>query len=107
MKSLFSTDLLGILQELTPQVLAGKNLTALLGAGAISMEVRKATQELMIPYRLALLESKRQGFVSKARYQKIQDAYTNFVRSILSYVFDTPTSQKLAEEETPEKEEVK
>jgi hypothetical protein len=99
MKSLFTTDLLGIMQELTPQILSGKNINALLGASALSVQIRKNCQELMIPYRLALMENKRQGFVSKARYQKIQEAYTKFVNSILDYVFNTPTSQKLKEEE--------
>ena len=75
MKSLFTQDLLGILQELTPQVVdSGKNLNALLGASSLGVEVRKATQKLQIPYRMALLESKKSGFVSKARYQKIQEA---------------------------------
>ena len=99
MKSLFTTDLLGIMQEITGQILSGKNINALLGASALSVQIRKNCQELMIPYRLALMENKRQGFVSKARYQKIQEAYTKFVNSILDYVFNTPTSQKLKEEE--------
>lgn len=99
MKSLFTTDLLGIMQELTPQILSGKNINALLGASSLGVQVRKSCQALMVPYRLALLENKRQGFVSKARYQKIQEAYTEFVKSVLNYVFETPTSQKLIEEE--------
>jgi len=99
MKSLFTTDLLGIMQEISPLVIKGKNLNALLGASSLGVEVRKAAQSLQIPYRLAMLESARNGFVSKARYQKIQEAYTEFVKSVLNYVFETPTSQKLVEEE--------
>lgn len=99
MKSLFMTDLLGILQEVTPLVIQGKNLAALLGSGSLSAEVRKSTQELQLPLRLAMLENKRQNFVSKARYQKIQDAYQKFTSSIISYVFETPTGQRLVEEE--------
>ena len=103
MKSLFTQDLLGILQELTPQVVdSGKNLNALLGASSLGVEVRKATQKLQIPYRMALLESKKSGFVSKARYQKIQEAYNEFVKAVLDYVFETPTTQKLKEEEEEE-----
>ena len=103
MKSLFAQDLLGILQELTPQVVnSGKNLNALLGASSLGVEVRKATQKLQIPFRLALMESKKSGFVSKARYQKIQEAYNEFVKAVLDYVFETPTNQKLKEEEEEE-----
>ena len=103
MKSLFTQDLLGILQEITPQVVNnGKNLNALLGASSLGVEVRKATQKLQIPFRLALMESKKSGFVSKTRYQKIQEAYNEFVKAVLDYVFETPTNQKLKEEEEEE-----
>ena len=103
MKSLFTQDLLGILQEITPQVVNnGKNLNALLGASSLGVEVRKATQKLQIPFRLALMESKKSGFVSKSRYQKIQEAYNEFVKAVLEYVFETPTNQKLKEEEEEE-----
>lgn len=103
MKSLFAQDLLGILQELTPQIVnSGKNLNALLGASSLGVEVRKAAQKLQIPFRLALMESKKSGFVSKTRYQKIQEAYNEFVKAVLDYVFETPTNQKLKEEEEEE-----
>lgn len=54
---------------------------------------------------MALLESKKSGFVSKARYQKIQEAYNEFVKAVLDYVFETPTTQKLKEEEEEENEQ--
>lgn len=102
MKSLFATDILGIMQELTPSIITGKNLNSLLGSSALSVSVRKATQSLMIPYRMAMQENVRQGFVSKARYQKIQEAYTEFIKSLIDYVFGTPVNQKLKEEEEEE-----
>lgn len=99
MKSLFTTDLIGIMQEISPMIIQGKNLNALLGASSLGVEVRKAAQNMQIPYRLAMMENSRSGFVSKMRYQKIQEAYTEFVKSILRYVFETPTTQRLVEEE--------
>jgi hypothetical protein len=105
MKSLFVTDLLGILQEVTPLVIQGKNLSALLGSSSLSAEVRKSSQELQQPLRLAMLENKRQNFVSKVRYQKIQEAYQKFTKSILDYIFNTPTNQTLREEKVEEDKE--
>jgi hypothetical protein len=99
MKSLFTTDLIGIMQEITPLILQGKNINSLLGASSLGKEVRQAATELQMPYKMALAESKKQGFVSKVRYQKIQDAYQNFTKAILDYVFNTPTNQNLKEEE--------
>ena len=51
------------------------------------------------------MENSRSGFVSKMRYQKIQEAYTEFVKSILRYVFETPTSVNLKEEEEDKNEQ--
>jgi len=99
MKSLFTTDLIGIMQEISPMIIQGKNLNALLGASSLGVEVRKAAQNMQIPYKLAMMENSKNGFVSKMRYQKIQEAYTEFVKSILRYVFETPTGQRLIEEE--------
>jgi hypothetical protein len=105
MKSLFTTDLIGIMQEISPMIIQGKNLNALLGASSLGVEVRKAAQNMQIPYRLAMMENSRSGFVSKMRYQKIQEAYTEFVKSILRYVFETPTSVNLKEEEEDKNEQ--
>jgi hypothetical protein len=54
---------------------------------------------MQLPLRMALQENQKNGFVSKARYQKIQAAYNDFIKSILEYVFSTPVNQKLKEEE--------
>ncbi len=99
MKSLFASDILDILKTLTPLVLKGKNLNSLLNAGSLGVEVRKATQALFIPYKQALMEVSRQGFVSKARYSKITAAYSDFIRALQDYVFGTPVDKKLVEEE--------
>jgi hypothetical protein len=104
MKSLFTTDLLGIMQEITPLVMQGKNINSLLGASSLGKEVRQAVTELQVPYRMALMESRKSGFVSKVRYQKIQEAYQKFTQAILDYVFNTPTSQTLIKEDEEDKE---
>lgn len=87
MKSLFASDVLNIMQVVTPLVLEGKNLVTLLNAGALGSEVRKACQEMYMPYKLALTEAKKLGYVSKQRYQKIQAAYTTFIAALQDYVF--------------------
>ena len=87
MKSLFAGDVLEIMKTVTPLVLEGKNLMTLLNAGALGVQVRKACQEMYVPYKQALMEVSKQGFVSKNRYSKITLAYTNFIRSLQDYVF--------------------
>jgi hypothetical protein len=59
----------------------------LLNAGSLGVQVRKACQNMYIPYRQALQEVSKQGFVSKNRYSKITAAYAEFIRSLQDYVF--------------------
>lgn len=103
MKSLFASDVLNIMGVVTPQVLQGKNVVTLLNAGAMGPEVRKACQALQMPYRMALQENKKIGYISKMRYQKIQESYTEFISALQNYVFGTAPLE--IDEETNEEED--
>lgn len=87
MKSLFASDVLNIMSVVTPLVLEGKSLVTLLNAGAMGTEVRKACQTMQMPYKLALQENKKMGYISKMRYQKIQESYVDFISALQDYVF--------------------
>lgn len=103
MKSLFASDVLNIMGVVTPQVLQGKNVVTLLNAGAMGPEVRKACQALQMPYRMALQENKKIGYISKMRYQKIQESYTEFISALQNYVFGAAPLE--IDEETNEEED--
>ena len=104
LKGLFTSDVLYVLQKITPDVIAGKPLSTLLGAGALGKDVRQAAQKLQIPFRMAMNEAKKQGFVSKMRYQKLQSAYMEFINSLLNDVF-TNSSEIPSEEDLAKKDE--
>lgn len=104
LKGLFTSDVLYVLQKITPDVIAGKPLSTLLGAGALGKDVRQAAQKLQIPFRMAMNEAKKQGFVSKVRYQKLQGAYMEFINSLLNDVF-TNKSEIPSEEEVVDETE--
>lgn len=105
MKSLFASDVLGIMQVVTPMVLEGKNLVTLLNAGALGVEVRKASQAMFIPYKQALAEAEKLGYVSKNKYQAIQTAYTTFIKALQNFVFGTSSTTVV--EDVKEEEEAK
>ncbi len=90
LKGMFTNDILFVIQRISPQVIQGKSLMALLGAGALGKNVRQAAQKLQIPYRFAFNELTKQGFVSKNRYQKLQTAYMEFINSLCDEVFNNP-----------------
>jgi hypothetical protein len=108
LRALFTSDVLYILNLITPEIIKGKQINTLLGCSAVSKTARIEAQKLQIPLRMAMLESKRQGFVSKVRYQKLQEAYLSFIRGLMEDVFgsnepipetpDTETEENNAEE---------
>ena len=87
LRALFTSDILYILNLITPEIIKGKQINTLLGCSAVSKTARIESQKLQIPLRMAMLESNRQGFVSKVRYQKLQEAYLSFVKGLMEDVF--------------------
>ncbi len=101
LKSLFITDLLDIVKTIAPEIEKGKQINTLLGASTLGKNVRVAAQKLQLPFRMSMTEIKKNGYPSKMRYQKIQDAYLEFVNSICSEVFGTSSTlpEDLSEED--------
>lgn len=104
LKSLFTSDVLMILREIHPDILAGKQIATLLGASSLGKTTRLAAQKLQIPYKLATKEVEKSGMLSKPRFQKLQEAYTEFINSMISEVFGE-TSNLPQTKEVPEEEE--
>lgn len=92
-KSLFVSDIMNIMNSITPEVMAGKQINTLLGLSAFGKELRLAGQELQIPYRMAMNEEKKTGAVTKMRYQKIQEAYNKFIHALIDHVFGDRNKQ--------------
>lgn len=87
LRGLFVSDIMNIMNTITPEVLRGKQINTLLGLSAFGKELRVAGSALQLPYRLAMKEEERIGAPSKKRYQDIQKAYNEFVKALLNYVF--------------------
>lgn len=103
MKSLFTTDVLDIMKTITPDILKGKQIATLIGASSLGKNVRLAAQKLQIPFRMAFQEESKQKYISKNRYQKIQDAYIEFTKSLIEEVFGVaPIVNENGEEEVEE-----
>lgn len=97
LKSLFTSDVLLLLNNIQDQILAGKQLNTLLGCSSISKNARILGQNLQIPLRYAYVEVRKQGFLSKMRYQKLQTAYMNFIAGLINDVFG-PNPEPIQEE---------
>lgn len=91
LKSLFTTDVLTIIKEITPMILQGKQINALIGASSLGKGPRQAAQALQIPFRMAMKEAQKMGYLTKMRYEKLQSHYMDFVNALIDDVFGNPT----------------
>lgn len=98
LKSMLNAEVLMILNRCTNQVIEGKQINTLLGTSSISKNLRVAGQALQLPLRQAHLEARKQGYVTKMRYQKLQAAYLEFTKAVIEDVFG-PDSDKMNLEE--------
>lgn len=99
LKSLFTSDVLMILREIHPDILAGKQISTILGASSLGKATRLASQKLQIPYKLATKEVEKSGMLSKPRFQKLQEAYFEFINSMISEVFNEGPGKENEKEE--------
>lgn len=91
LKSLFTTDVLCIMKEITPMILQGKQINALIGASSLGKGPRTAAQTLQIPFRMAMKEAQKMGYLTKMRYEKLQKHYMDFVNALIEDVFGNST----------------
>lgn len=101
LKSLFTTDILDIMKSIYPDIMKGKVINTLLGASSLGKSVRLASQQLQIPFKMAMQEQEKSGYISKSRYQKIQDAYLEFTNSLIEEVFGNPEPQSELDNNEP------
>ena len=88
LKSMLSNEVLYVLNRVSDDIITkNKQLNTLIGASSISRNLRLACQNLQMVYRMAGIEARKQGFVSKIRYQRLQAAYGDFVNAVLDEVF--------------------
>lgn len=98
LKSLFTSDILMILRQIHPEILQGKQISTLLGASSLGKATRMAAQKLQIPYKLASKEVEKSGMLSKPRFAKLQEAYSEFITSMIDEVFGGSTKPVAVEE---------
>lgn len=87
LKNLFTSDVMAIMNVITPDIIKGKQINTMLGLSALSKELRLAGQKLSPQMRLGLNEEKKRGAVSPNRYKMLSSAYNEFIDALLKYVF--------------------
>lgn len=98
LKSMLNSEVLMILNQCTDQVIEGKQINTLLGLSSLGKTYREAGQKLQMPLRMAHMEARRQGFVTKVKYQKLQEAYINFTHAVLDDVFGPGGGEPIPED---------
>jgi hypothetical protein len=103
LKSMLSSDVLYVLNKISDDVITkNKQINTLLGASSISKSLRLACTDLQLSYRMAGMEARKQGFVSKIRYQRLSAAYNKFVGAVLDEVFKNTDNMPKEEDDKVE-----
>ena len=106
LKSMLTSEVLYLLNRISDDVISkNRNINALLGCSAYSKELRQAAQKLQVIYRMAGLQARKNGYLDKARYQKLQASWSEFVEAVIHEVFKTPGIPKEELENVNEEEE--
>lgn len=106
LKSMLTSEVLYLLNRISDDVISkNRNINALLGCSAYSKELRIAAGRLQIIYRMAGLQARKNGYLDKARYQKLQASWSEFVEAVIHEVFKTPGIPKEELENVNEEEE--
>jgi hypothetical protein len=91
------------MKQIHGEIMKGKQINVLIGASTISKNCRAAAASLQLPYRMAMMQQQKAGYISKDRMKKIQDAYVVFVDSIMNEIFGE--NKLKIDDEAPDKGE--
>lgn len=105
LKSLFMSDVLDIFKQITPEILAGKQIATLTGASSLGKSVRVASQKLQQPARLAYMEMSKRGTLTPMRLKALQQAYIEFTKTLEEEVFSSNSIPEGLEKEVEQEEE--
>jgi len=92
--NMFLTDMSGMMTEILPMIEEGKQLATLVGVSQVTKGLNKVARDLSIYYRRALKAQKTAGMINKSIYQKLKDAYTEFMTELMKQVFPGAESMK-------------
>lgn len=98
LKSMLNSEVLMIMNQCTDDIMNGKQINTLLGLSSLGKAYREAGQKLQLPLRQAHIEARKQGFVSKMRYQRLQSAYIDFTHAVLDDVFGPNGGEPIPED---------
>lgn len=104
LKSLFMSDVLDIFKQITPEILAGKQIATLTGASSLGKSVRVASQKLQQPARLAYMEMSKRGTLTPMRLKALQQAYIEFTKTLEEEVFSSNSIPEGLEKEVEQEE---
>lgn len=87
LKNLFLTDMTGLMTEVLPYLIDGKQLGTLIGTSQITPALTTKARELSLIYRKALKANQSQGQIPKGIFSQLKKSYNEFMTTLLLNVF--------------------
>jgi len=88
LKSMLTSDVLFLLNRISDDVITkNKRINVILGCSSVSKLLRVAAENLNYIYRMSGISARKQGYLQKNYYTKLQAAWNEFVNACLEEVF--------------------
>lgn len=88
LKSMLTSDVLFLLNRISDDVITkNKRINVVLGCSSISRNLRVASESLSYIYRMSGISARKQGYLQKNYYTKLQAAWNDFVNACLEECF--------------------
>lgn len=85
--SLFVLDLMGLFNDVLPEIKSGKQLGTLLGVRSVSTELNEIAGRLSIAYKKALKSEESSGQLNKNVLTILKDTYSEFINELVKELF--------------------
>ena len=86
-KRMFFNDLMGIINDILPDVVNGKQIGSLMGLSQISSSLLKVGMDLSLAFMQTIKQKKSSGQVNKTYLQKLEGAWNNFSNQLSDIIF--------------------
>jgi len=85
--SLFVLDLMGLFNDILPEIKSGKQLGTLLGLKSVSNELNEIAGRLSVAYKKALRAEESSGQLTKGILSVLKETYSEFIHALVNELF--------------------
>jgi len=101
LRSMFVMDMAGLMNEVLPFIMEGKQLAQLVGLNQVTPGLTKVARELSLIYRRAMKANATSGQIPKVIFSQLKEKYSEFMNQLVNSVLPGITESLQPQESEP------